>query len=81
MTACAAAAAGRPATCTTASPKGMGGSSDPERWYGLANLVCLCRRCHGHVHAHPRESYDQGWIVHSWDDPGQVPVGEATPLF
>jgi hypothetical protein len=30
--------------------------------------------CHGYMHAHPAESYERGWSVHSWDDPAEVPV-------
>lgn len=52
----------------------MGGTSDPEVSYGLANLVSLCRTCHAWVHAHPAKSYEQGWLVHSWNDPEDVPV-------
>lgn len=29
---------------------------------------------HGYIHAHPAESYERGWSVHSWDDPSEVPV-------
>lgn len=43
----------------------------------LENLVALCgptpRGCHGHVHAHPEESYASGLLLHSWDpDPTEV---------
>lgn len=55
-------------------PKGMGGTSDPDRNYGLANLVSLCREDHDHVHANPGESYTNGLLVHSWDDPLKCPV-------
>ena len=56
------------------TPRGMGGSSDPETNYGLANLVSLCRSCHDHVHANPAESYENGFLVRSWDDPRDCPV-------
>lgn len=55
-------------------PKGMGGTSDPDRNYGLANLVSLCRKDHDHVHANPEESYANGLLVHSWDDPVKCPL-------
>ena len=52
--------------------KGMGGTGDEETKYGLANLVSLCRPCHNYIHAHPAESYELGWLVHSWQDPSEV---------
>ena len=55
-------------------PRGMGGSSDPELNYGLANLVSLCRHCHDRVHANPGESYELGWLVRSGLDPLEVPI-------
>lgn len=30
--------------------------------------------CHGWIHANPTKSYERGWMVHSWDDPANVPV-------
>jgi hypothetical protein len=43
-----------------------------------ANLIWLCGSgttgCHGYVHAHPAESYEKGWMVHSWATPSSVPV-------
>lgn len=41
----------------------------------LANLVALCGRCHTKIHANPAHSYEAGLLVHSWDDPADVPVG------
>ena len=32
---------------------------------------------HGYIHAHPAESYERGWSVHSWDNPAEVPVQTA----
>lgn len=65
----------RPATdCHHRKPKQMGGSSDPERNFGMANLVSLCRTCHNYIHAHPAEAYKDGWLVHSWQSPEEVPV-------
>jgi hypothetical protein len=44
----------------------------------LDNGVSLCGSgttgCHGWVHAHPAAAYRLGLLVHSWDDPAQVPV-------
>lgn len=59
-------------------PKGIGGTSDEERAFGLANLVSLCRECHNRVHANPEESYREGWLVHSWQDPGDIPVPDGS---
>lgn len=44
------------------------------------NLVTLCGSgttgCHGWVHAHPEESYEQGWMIRRGgaEDPADVPV-------
>lgn len=27
-----------------------------------ANLLALCAFCHEHIHRHPGESYDHGWL-------------------
>lgn len=35
------------------------GGPDPHR---LENLLAVCHRCHQHIHLHPRESYDRGWM-------------------
>ena len=51
-------------------------------WPGLhepANLITLCGSgttgCHGHVHAHPKEARENGWIVSAHQDrPETVPV-------
>lgn len=55
-------------------PRGMGGTSDPERNYGLANLVSLCRECHAWAHDDPQEAYRTGFLLHSWDDPAKFPL-------
>lgn len=54
--------------------KGIGGTSDATIKYGQANLVSLCAECHAFIHAHPAQSYEKGWLVHSWQDPEDVPV-------
>lgn len=54
--------------------RGMGGTKNAETNFGLDNLVCLCRDCHNYIHHNPRESYELGWLVHSWDDPSKVSV-------
>ena len=58
--------------------KGMGGTADPEVAFGLANLVSLCRECHQWVHGNPEEAYVLGWLVHSWDNPVDIPVPEES---
>lgn len=49
-----------------------GGTDSP------ANLVCLCHVCHNggtsSVHLQPAKSYRLGFLVHSWDDPLDVPL-------
>lgn len=55
-------------------PRGMGGTSDPARNTGLANLVCLCRPCHDYVHANPAWAYEAGWLVHGWNDPYDIGI-------
>lgn len=37
-------------------PTSQGGTHD------LDNLVALCARHHAHIHAHPAESYEAGWL-------------------
>lgn len=40
-------------------PRGMGGGSAHDRNLGLA----CCDFCHRWVHAHPAESYENGWLM------------------
>jgi 5-methylcytosine-specific restriction enzyme A len=54
--------------------KGQGGTSDAIIKYGLANLVSVCFSCHSFVHLHPLAGYETGFLVHSWDDPENVPL-------
>ena len=54
--------------------KGIGGTSDEEVAFGLANLILLCRACHAYVHQNPAEAYETGYLVHSWDDPEMTGV-------
>ncbi len=48
-----------------------GGTDEP------VNLIDLCGSgttgCHGYVHHNPAISFAKGWLVHSWDDPAEVP--------
>lgn len=52
--------------------KGIGGTGDDKLKYGFANLISLCFECHSEIHAHPADSYNAGYLVHSWDDPATV---------
>ena len=44
----------------------------------IHNLITLCGSgttgCHGWVHAHPKEAYEHGWMVHGWANPEEIPV-------
>lgn len=40
-----------------------------------ANLVRLCVECHDWVHRNPAEAYATGYLVKSWQNPEEVPVG------
>jgi 5-methylcytosine-specific restriction protein A len=51
----------------------MGGSRGAVT-NSAANLVLLCRGCHAWVESHRADAYEQGWLVHRWQDPGPVPV-------
>lgn len=42
--------------------------------YVVANGLGACMDCHDYLHGHTAESYDNGWIVHWWDDPAVEPV-------
>lgn len=39
----------------------------------LDNLAHLCELCHNHVHAHPADSYDAGWLMRSDHQPKENP--------
>jgi hypothetical protein len=52
----------------------MGGTSDEEVAFGPGNLISLCRDCHSWVHAHPAQSYEQGYLVHSRDNPELIKI-------
>lgn len=54
--------------------RGMGGTKNKNIAVGMANLISLCRSCHSHVHLNVAESYESGFIVHSWGDPETVSI-------
>lgn len=43
-----------------------------------ANLIDICGTgttgCHGWIHSHPKEAYEQGFLVRSTFDPEKVPI-------
>lgn len=55
----------------------MGGSKDPAL-NSPANILLLCgsgtEGCHGWVESNREQSYDLGLLVHSYDDPLEIPV-------
>jgi hypothetical protein len=58
-------------------PRQMGGTKS-ERINEVENLLLLCGSgttgCHGWVESHRAEAYRDGWLVHSWDDPAEIPI-------
>ncbi len=32
----------------------------------LTPLLDVCEACHMWIHDHPAESYERGWLLHSW---------------
>lgn len=38
-----------------------------ENTHVAERLVVLCCRCHQEVHSHPAISYEDGWLLHSYD--------------
>lgn len=47
--------------------RSQGGNDEPE------NLLPVCVECHTWIHANPGAAYELGLLVHSWDDPADVP--------
>jgi hypothetical protein len=44
-----------------------------------SNLIDVCgsgtQGCHGYIHAHPAESYANGWLIHSYEEhPETIPI-------
>lgn len=42
------------------------------REHRVSNLALICMECHQYVHAHPAESYGQGWLVKMNYEPDRV---------
>lgn len=42
--------------------------------HSVANLILVCEPCHRMIHAHPAQSYENGWLVHSYAAPLDVPI-------
>jgi len=56
-------------------PRSSGGTGLPLISFGMANLVAMCRVCHGHVEGRERgEGYVHGWLVHRGTAPETVPL-------
>ena len=36
---------------------------------------------HDWIHRNPAKAYEMGWLVHSWDDPADVPIRTDPALF
>lgn len=49
--------------------------------HNVENLIVLCGSgttgCHGWVHANPAESYENGWLVRSYQEPEFEPVTDC----
>lgn len=58
-------------------PRRMGGTTDPVV-NTVANLAVLCGSgttgCHGEIESHRNEAYADGWLLHSGQNPAEVPV-------
>ena len=51
----------------------MGGTKNPES-RSAANGLFVHPKCHAAIESHREDAYINGWLVHSWQDPTQVPV-------
>ena len=58
-------------TVAEAHHRQMRSQLGPDR---LDNLMWLHPGCHQWIHLHPGWAYESGWLVHSWDNPSEVPV-------
>jgi hypothetical protein len=42
--------------------------------HSSVNCLHVCASCHTYLHAVGYTAYLMGWLVHSWDDPAEIPV-------
>jgi hypothetical protein len=58
-------------------PRGMGGSSHPDR-HSSSNLMAVCGTgttgCHGVIESYRAQAYEHGWLVRRGQDPAEVEV-------
>lgn len=48
-------------------PRSLGGEHTPE------NLLHVCTTAHTWIHEHPADSYEHGWLTHSWEPTNPLP--------
>ena len=48
--------------------RSQGGGDEPS------NIMLVTPLQHDWIHRNPGEAYAIGWLVHSWDDPADVPI-------
>lgn len=48
--------------------RSQGGTDDP------VNIMHVTPEQHDWIHRNVGLSYELGWLVHSWDDPAEVPI-------
>lgn len=48
--------------------RSQGGQDTPE------NIIEVTPEQHEWIHRNVGLSYELGWLVHSWDDPSEVPI-------
>ena len=67
--------------CELAGPRCLGRASHfhhrqlrRHSLHTAPNCLHLCSACHNHVHNRGDLAYQPGWLVHSWDDPADIPV-------
>ena len=48
--------------------RSQGGTDEPS------NIMLVTPQQHDWIHRNPAEAYAIGWLVHSWDDPADVPI-------
>lgn len=58
------------------TPRGMGGTRNPLIYFGMTNLITLCRSCHSDIerNVNREEAFRDGYIVQRGTDPASVPV-------